>query len=410
MRFLIALAWKNLSRYRRRTIITALAIAVGLGVYLWMDAWIYGVKLDSQRNLVFYEMGAAKVMKASYWKDLGSFPLKESIENLSLVEERLRPLGVQMTRRVPFSGEVFLGEGSLFIRLEGIDPVSDGRLFRLKESVEQGRYLQPGEQGLLIGAGLAKDLKAALGDLITVRCRTRQGAFQTFDLEVVGILNSPNPQVNRRYAYLPLSLVDEMLQMEGRVTELVLFFSGWDRPEQKVEQIKTALADLPGLAAVSWKLLASDYFAALRGDTIGNTLMLFLVFIIAAVGISNTMLMAVMERHREVGMMRALGMKDGQIRLSFLLEAAGIGLIGALGGLALGAALSFWIVTWGVDYSSLLEGMDDGSRVKGLMRGAWHPEAFAGAFIFALLVSMVFSFIPTGRAVRMQIAACLRSQ
>jgi ABC-type lipoprotein release transport system permease subunit len=408
MKFLLALSWKNLFRYGRRTIITATAIAVGLGIYIWMDAWLIGLNQASRRNLVYYETGAAQLMSERYWEERKYLPLKYVIEQPQEVEALLDGLGVAHTRRVVFAGEVFTQEGSLQVRLEGLDPRTDGRVYELEEAVEQGRYLRPGESGALLGAWLAEDLRMGVGDLLTVRTRTRYGSFQVFDLEVVGIFLTPNPQVNRGVAYLPLDTADELLEMEGAVTHLPVIFPDWLRPEAQTAALNAALgARRPGVQAMSWKDLARDYLNVSQGDIVSTYVMLFLVFIIAAVGISNTMLMAVMERAREIGMMRAQGMPDRAVRLSFILEAGGIGLIGAAGGLVLGAVLSFWIVNWGVDFGGMMQEMDMGYRVSGAMRGAWNPMAFLNAALFGVFSTMLFAILPTWRAVRMKITEAL---
>ena len=407
--FLVSLSARNLFRYGRRTLITASAMAVGLGVYIWMDSWLIGLNQASRRNLVVYETGAAQVMNAQWWEDRRHLPLRQVIEEPAAAEEVLERQGVAHTRRTVFAGEVFAGEGSLQVRLEGIDPATDGRVYELVRTVEQGRWLRPGELGALLGTWLAEDLRVGVGDTVTVRTRTRFGSFQVFDLEVVGLYRTPNPQVNRGVIYLPLDTTDELLEMEGAVTHLPLLFPEWVRPEERTAALAEALRPgFPGLRAMSWKELGQDYLNASQGDIVSTYILLFLVFIIAAVGISNTMLMAVMERTREIGMMRALGLPDGAIRLSFVLEAGGIGLVGAAGGLLLGAILSFWIVHWGVDFSQWTRELNIGYRVSGAMRGAWNPMAFVNAALFGVLSSMIFAILPTARALRMGITGALR--
>jgi len=408
MKFLLALAWKNLSRYRRRTAITAAALAVGVAVFLWMDGWLLGAELESRRNIVWYEAGSAKVMKREYLQEIQNMPLKQVIEDPAGVEQALAGLGVAATRRVVFAGELFLGEGSLFVKAVALDPATDGRVFRLEETVSAGRFLRPGEPELLLGEWLARDLGAAVGDWVTVRARSRYGAFQTLDLEIVGILNCPNPMINQGMIFLPLDLADEALEMEGAVSEVALSFPEWQEPAGRLAEIRPRLAGFPELAVADWRELARDFLAIAEGKRAGTGMLLLLIFIIAAVGISNTMLMAVYERVREIGMMRALGMRDASIRATFLLEAGGIGLVGSVVGLVLGAALNWYMVRWGLDLSSFTGDMQIGYRVHSIFRSAWHPQALIGAVVFGVLASMVISFIPSSRALRMRITDCLR--
>ena len=417
MKFLLSLAWKNLSRYGRRTVITAGALAVGVAVFIWMDGLLLGADLESRRNIVWYEAGSAKIMNRQYFEELQTLPLKEVIEDPEAVERALQGLsGVATARRVSFGGELFVGladgagEGSLFVKAVGLDPATDGRVFRLKETVREGRFLEAGEAQLLLGEWLARDLGAEVGEWVTLRARTRYGAFQTLDLEIVGILNAPNPVINQGMVFLPLELADEALEMEGAVTEIALSFPEWQDPAQRLEAIRARLAGFPALVLADWRELARDFLAIAEGKRAGTSMLLFLIFIIAAVGVSNTMLMAVFERVREIGMMRAMGMSDRSIRVAFLLEAGGIGLVGSAAGLILGAALNYWMVRWGWDMSGWIGEMQVGYRVHGVFRSAWHPEVLIGALVFGVLVSMLISFIPSSRALKMRITDCLRYQ
>jgi ABC-type antimicrobial peptide transport system permease subunit len=134
------------------------------------------------------------------------------------------------------------------------------------------------------------------------------------------------------------------------------------------------------------------------------------VFIIAAVGVSNTMLMAIYERVREIGMMRALGMKDSEIKRVFKYEAAGIGLIGSVLGLIAGIGLCFWIIYTGVDFTSMVKDMDIGYRITGIFRGAWNPPALVIAFIFGIVLSVAVSILPLRKVLKKSISQCIRNE
>ena len=412
MKFILGLAWKNLSRHRRRTIITAAAIAFGITVFLWTDAFLLGAELDSERNLIWYETGSAKIMSREYWENIDNLPIKHVIEDPAAVVEKLELTDAKLTRRIVSGGEMFFGEGSLPVKLIAIDPQTDGDVFRLAESLEEGgRNLKDGEPEVLIGQWLARDLGAKLNEVVEIRTRTRYGAMQTMELEIVGILNSPNPVINKGTGFVPLETALYDLQMDGAVTEIVLSLPGGSDVSAQVEQIKQRQsAAFPGLITLEWRDLASDYLAMADMKTKGSSVLIFLILIIAAVGISNTMLIAVYERFREIGMMRALGMKDTTIRLSFLLEAGGIGLLGAVMGLILGTIATYFMVHYGIDYSSIVQDMDIGYRVQGVFRAAWHPEAMVQAVFFGTLISMAVALLPASRALKLKITDCLRHE
>ncbi|HEB32159.1 MAG TPA: ABC transporter permease [Spirochaetes bacterium] len=417
MRFLLGLAWKNLSRYKKRTMITASAIAVGLGIFIFLDSWLLGMEQESERNLIWYESSYARIMNDEYWEEKDQLPLEYVIEDPDAVVARLTEMKIPAAARIVFGGELIIREdpfeqdGSMPVKIYAIDPGNDDNVFRFRETITAGRYLEPGEDSVLMGSWLAEDLGAQIGFPITIITTTRDGYYQTLDLIIAGIVNCPNPVVNRSSIFIPLDTADFYLEMRGAVTEINLKFPQRADAELMAAEINDRIAtDFAGLEVLSWKILAKDYVALATTKQSGTRMILFLVFIIAAVGVSNTMLMAIYERVRELGMMRALGMKRSQIRLAFLFEAGGIGFIGSVLGMLLGAALCFWIVKWGVDYSAMTRDMDIGYRVAGIMRGAWNPAAFVQAFFFGILLSVAVAFIPTRRALKMSITSCLRDQ
>ncbi len=420
--FLLLLASRNLARHRRRTVITMLALAFSIAVLIFMDSMLRGIDEESQRNLVWYETGSGKVVTRAQHDDLDQVALKHELVDYRRLASALADLGIANTPRISFVGEMFFGEGSLPIRLIAIDPATDGAVFRLQDTLLAGsEYLESGLPGLILGAWMTDDLGIALGDLVEVRTRTRHGAMQVLELELVGMLLSPNPTINRGVGFLPLDVAQYDLEMTG-VTEVVLgaMPARLGRPvgvpagsflSHQIDRVNAMLAqELPGLVAVGWPRLARDYLAMMESERSGSVLLLVLVFVIAAVGISNTMLIAAYERIREFGMMRALGMDDTAIRATMVFEAGFIGCLGSLCGLLLGAVATFCLVKWGIDMSGFYGDVSIGYRVTAVFRGAWNPGTMAIAVVFGVLASMVIALLPARRALRLDIVQCLRHE
>ena len=416
------LAWRNLARHRRRTVITMLALAFSIAVFIFMDSMLRGIDQESQRNLVWYETGSGKVVTRAQRDDLDRTALKHELLDYRRVASTLAGLGIANTPRIGFAGEMFFGEGSLPIRLVAIDPATDETVFRLRDTLAEGSaYLEPGSPGLILGAWTIDDLGMALGDVVEVRTRTRHGAMQVLELELVGALLSPNPTINRGVGFLPLDVAQFDLEMAG-VTELALgaMPARLGGPvavpagaflERQIERVNAVLAEeLPGTIAVGWPQLARDYLAMMESERSNTVLLLLLVFIIAAVGISNTMLIAAYERIREFGMMRALGADDGAVRATMVFEAGFIGCLGSLCGLLLGAVAVFFLVDQGIDMSRFYGDVSIGYRVTAVFRGAWNPGTMAVSMVFGVLVSMAIALLPARRALRLGVVQCLRHE
>ncbi len=409
MKFLIILAWKNLSRYRRRTLITAIAIAFGLGLFIWIDSMLLGMDKESERNFRWYETGSAKVILAEYEEEMTKGNLEYLIPNPAAVSDLLAQQNIPHTYRASFAAEAIVDNGSLFVRATALNPETDNRVYRIKDAVSAGRFFEAGEFAAVLGDSVADSLDLEVGDFISLRTRTAGGYNQTLDMEVVGLVDTPNPFLDRGAIMIPLDVADEVLFLNGGVTEIALDIPATTDVAQTVGELNTVIqAAYPGLKVLSWTDLAKDFLALAEAKSSGTSMILFFVFIIAAVGISNTMLMAIFERIREIGMMRAQGMKDRQIQISFLLESAGIGLIGSLGGVILGVILNFWIIQWGIDFSTLIGDMDIGYRTTGVMYGAWNFDTIITAFFLGIIIAVVVALIPTRNAIRMKITDALR--
>lgn len=416
MNFLIHFAWKNLSRYRKRTVITSLALAFGISLYIFTDSLLVGISEESERNLIWYETSSARIMNKEYWKEKDNLPLKYAIDNSGEILKSLESLGIKAAPRTIFGGELIMykdpypEDGSIYSKIFAIDPDKDPDVFRSKNTVIKGRYLKPGENGVLIGSWLAEDIGADVEFPLTITTRTRDGYMQAIDTTIVGIVNCPNPYINRASLFIPINTADTYLEMNGGVTEIDMKYSNFRKADSISAYVKSNLGPLAeNMDIKTWRDLAADFIALAEMKSKSSGIMLLLIFVIAVVGVSNTMLMAVFERERELGMMRAMGMEDKQVKIAFLMEAAGIGVIGSLAGIFLGILLDFIIIHFGIDYTSILRKADMGYRVSGVLYGTWNPATMVKAFFIGIFLAVASAWIPVKRGLKMEITDTLRN-
>ncbi|MDD3058933.1 MAG: FtsX-like permease family protein [Sphaerochaeta sp.] len=418
MKFILELAAKNLLRYKRRTLITSIAIAMGLMMYIFVDSLLMGANLESMRNLQWYETASLRIHKASYWEERMFLPVESSIEDPEAVLDLLAQKGITATERTVFAADMILyqedfGEdGNMTVQVTAINPETDFSVYRFKDTLLEGRFLQKGEMdGVVLGSWFAEDIGAKVGYWVTFVTRGKGGFYEAFDMQIVGIVNCPNPNVNRTLVMMDKDAADLYLAMEGAVTSIDILLPQKSDLDSVSKTLQADLASIdPQLRVFTWEDLARDYLALLEAKQGGTGLILFLVFIIAAVGVSNTMLMAMFERMREIGMMRALGMKDRDILFSFLFEAGGIGLVGSLVGILLGVLANLYLVNVGFDFGFVFRDMDIGFRVQNVMRGAWSIATIAKAFFSGIGLSMLVAIFPIRRALKLDIPTCLHHQ
>lgn len=413
MKFIIRLAFQNLTRYKRRTIITSFAIAIGLMLFIFVDSMLQGAEKESELNLKRYETGYLRILHDEYWENRLMRPLDLSIKDPDSILADLESAGYTATKRITFTADMILNsadfpeEGNLSVFVQAVDVERDNEVFDFEETLVEGRFAEKGADEVVIGSWFAEDIKAEVGYYISLITRGNGGFYEVMDLEIVGIVNCPNPNVNRTLLMIPFDTADYYLGMDGAATEIDIALSERADLDSKAKNVESIVS---GYSVLTWRDLARDYLALAEAKRGGTGTILFLVFIIAAVGISNTMLMAMWERTRELGMMRSLGMKDSSIRLAFIIEAGGIGLIGAVIGTALGCLANLWLVNYGIDFGFITRDMDIGYRVATVMKGIWSVKTIVTSLVSGVLLSMIVAYLPTRKALKMDIPSCLHHQ
>lgn len=412
MRNLIVLAFRNLARHVKRTIITCIAIAFGIALLIWMDAMLRWADSESKRNLKKYEFGNFIVCTKEYKEDRKNFPadLVMTGTEIKKVTEIAGKAGTAVSLRTGFKSMVSFNRSfGLPYVIMAVDPEMETRVFKIKDTVIKGEYLNRDSQGILISRHCKKELGVELGGYLTVETRTRYGTFQGLTLKVIGIYDSPDPIVNRNQLFITRGLAEEQLQLDGTASEIA-FSTPNSENEPALAKVREMLKaeGLDRLTTQTWQELGYDYLALSQTKKGGSSIMIMFIFIIVAVGIVNTMLMAVFERIREIGMIRALGMRDRDVILSFMFEAAGIGLIGSFFGLIGGIALNAYSIFVGLDFSAAFKDIDYGYRTGTVFRCEWNPDMMAAAVLFAVLCSVLVSVLPARKAVKMEITDSIR--
>ena len=384
-------------------------------MFIMVDSMLAGAEYESVRNLKWYETSSVRIYNEDYWENRFQLPLDINIPDALDVTARLDAAGYTASPRTVFSGDLILNandfgeDGNIPVTVTAIDPETDFDVFHFGDTLIDGRFLNRGEEAALLGSWLAEDIGAEVGYWITIVTRGNGGFYEAIDLEVAGIVNCPNPNVNRTLIMMPFDTASDYLAMEGAATEINIRLPDSADVEAETEAVSRVING-SGLVAMDWKNMAADYLAIAEAKRGGTGIILVLIFIIAAVGISNTMLMAIFERIRELGMMRSLGMPDRRIRSAFIVEAAGIGLIGSVLGIILGILVNLYVVNIGFDFGFIMRDMDIGYRIQSVMRGVWNIDTMVLSFFAGTIISTLVAYFPTGRALKMDIPTCLRHQ
>jgi len=418
---ILKLAVRNLFRHGRRTLITAIAIAVGLAFYIFIDSLLMGWYSGTERDYIDYEVASGRIVKEAWWEEKDRLPLSKSIEDTKPITALLEELEINYTPRTEFGADLIFYEdpypqnGVYPAKVVAVDPERDAEIFELIDSMKaehsRGEFPEKGNDGIVVGNALADKLDMEIGYPIRLQFTGKMGYEEILDTRIVGIVKSESNMVNLYGVFITLDTAEYYLQMDGAVTGYAVKVPDNRKGTERLQELRRRLPE--EFRLLGYEEIAADFVSMQQMEDSFVYLFYLLIFIIAAVGVSNTMMLAIFERRREIGMMRAQGFSDRKVRRMFLLEAGGIGLMGTVGGLALGALVNIPLVNRGINYGMLLETQGDvvdfGSIViDAYLKGVWSPGAFVTGAVIAILVSSLVAWFPIHRILKKSIPDNLR--
>ena len=336
-------AVQNTLRNRRRSLVTVSIAALGTAAILVAG----GFALSTYQGLS--EMAARStghliIAKPDQFNKDEDVPLQHGLDNVGELRERLLadPQVRQVLPRVEFSGLISNGEKSTVMMAAGIDPDSEFAVKGPFLTVTAGEVLASGskEAEVMLGVGLARSLKAKPGSSLTLLASTTEGALNALDVQVKGVFSTGVPDMDRRYLYTDIATAQKLLNTQ-RVSSLGVFLS---RMEMTNEAQARFAAAFPALTVQTWLDQAffyksvKDLYNRIFG-ALGLIIGLIVVFVV-----TNAMAMAIIERTREVGTLRALGTLPSQLLRTLGLEGMVLGGVGAICGALLALAVTVFLL------------------------------------------------------------------
>lgn len=405
MLYLLKLAWKNIFRAKLRTILTFLILSFGIAFYIVMVGMIEGFNVASFRNMIDLETGHVKIRSKQYNADL-PFDIEHYFYNTSQLEKKLhsKKFIKGMAKRFYFQPQMDNFRDMTPVIAVGIVPEQDKKVFNLLKYVKKGKL---SKNGALIGKTLAKDMKLKLGKSFNLSFKNKPGMYTSMELQVSGIIQAPDPKINMGMVFLNLKEVQDKMKVMG-VSEITLKTDNYKKAGFYSAMLKK---QLPAYQVKNWRELSGAFAAMMQTKKKATSFVLFFIVIIALVGIINTILMSVYEKRQEIGTLMAMGMEHKQVKKLFVFEGFIIGILGSILGVILATGFNLYLTSAGIDYSKLMagRGADFGFNVLGVIKSTWEPKAYVYAVFIAIIASILASFYPARKAMKMEPAECLRT-
>lgn len=404
MNMVLKIAFRNIFRQKRRTLLTVLTMFGGFTLASFSIGWsdgTYNYVIDMfTRN----QMGHIQIHREGY---LDRPSLYKTVDNYEAVGERIigLPEAEAWAPRLYSSGLASLGDKTTGIRIIGIDPDLEDKATNFSKKIVDGKSLSgKAAREVVIGSGLATILKAAPGDRIVVVSQGADGSIANDLYTVTGIMESGDDLADQTSFYLHLADAQELLVLSGRVHEITVICSHLKEVLPLAARIETELNNTE-LAVAPWQEFARAFYQAMQADRQGTWIMLLIIILIVAVGVLNTVLMSVLERRREYGVLKAIGMRPFQIIGLIIIEVAVMAAISIIVGLGAGTLINYVLSIYGIPMPSPFTygGIKFTHAYSEVTALSLYLPALAVAF-----AAMLVSVFPALKAARVEPARAMR--
>jgi putative ABC transport system permease protein len=400
----LQLAFRNLARNKKRTLVAMLTVAGGVISFLLAGGFISWVFHDMREATIHSQLGHIQIVRPGYFEKGIADPYAFLLPGDSAALSSLEKLdGVKsVTPRLAFSGLASFGDVTVAFSGEGIDPIREQPISS-RITIKEGQNLSRlDESSVILGEGLAKSLGVKPGDLIVLLGTAANGSANAIEVAVAGTFFTIYKDYDDTALRLPIPLARKLMRVSG-ATSWVALLDETDNTAKTVEAARPALP-VADFQIVPWTELADFYNKTVVLFSKQVDVVKIIIGLIIILTISNTQTMSVLERTMEIGTSLAIGVRSAEIMQLFLVEGALIGLAGGMIGVSVGYGLAELISAIGIPMPPP-PGMARGYTGQILVSSSLAIDAL----LLALTTTLVASVMPAWKASRMNIVDALRS-
>lgn len=407
---LLQLAWRNTQRNIRRTLLTASAVTVAVASMVFGLSYLGGVMDSILDTYARTESGHVRLRKAGYTKRERSMPLHLNLASLNETLDVLRNQP-NVTEALPRIRTAVLVDGAGSNRpglLFGLDLAREEGYFNPSDMVLEGRLPRPGEAEIMIGHTFAEKLEVSVGDTLILLVQTAYRSMGGMRAVLTAVGTTGLGHLDSRILVAPLDQVQYMTEMPNATTEILVFADDPMLADSMVADLSASVSSVmqSEVEVLSWRD-QGPLIQMIEANKPISGAILFILMLMAGLVIVNTMLMTVMERTRELGMMAAMGMRRRDIMALTIAEGVIIGVIGAVVGGAIGSGVALWLESTGIDITEAAGDIE--LPFRGILYPDWTVARFLISAFLGALGATVAAFYPAWRAAKQKPAEALRS-
>ncbi|MBD3670742.1 MAG: ABC transporter permease [Gammaproteobacteria bacterium] len=406
---IFSLAWRNIWRQRRRSLLTISGIGFSAFLFVFIMPIQFGAYDLIIDNSLRTFTGYAQIQKKGYLED---GQIHNTIGGASSLAHTIRSSEEFDAVAVRALGFALLSSAdrSYGAQIAGVQPKYEPGVSILPKKLVQGRYLkQEDAQEIVVGASLARNLKLKIGDEVTILGTGKDGSLAATIVPVVGIFKTGVDEFDRHMTQMPLKAFQEVFSMGRSAHNITVIGTNIQEIETIPAKLEQFLPNKKDLRVISWDELAPGIKQGLELDKASGLIFMFILVVIVVFSIFNTFLMSVLERTREFGLMLALGSKPIHISRLVMLESMLLTLLGLVAGLAIGVSLNLYFLQVGFQYPGMQEILEQ----YNMPVDAIYPQfdlftLFFGPLVILLATNMA-AWIPLLRIHRLKPTEAMRT-
>jgi len=399
------IAFRNIFRQKRRTVLTTLSMLSGFV----LSAFFIGFSDGSYNNIINIftknKTGHIQIHQKEY---LDNPSIYRSIKDYKGIFKKLSKIdGIEsFSPRVYTSGLVSVRDKSSGARVIGVDPELESKTTNFNQSIKKGGkpLSMKCSKEVLMGIGLSKLLKTKIGEEVVIVSQGAKGEIAYDIFNIIGLIDSGDEIGDKMSFYIHIDDADKLFSLKGKIHEIALSITKIKNVDKIKKEITKSINN-PELRVSTWKEFAKFFYDAMKADQAGMWIMLLIIVLIVAVGVLNTVLMSVLERTREYGVLKAVGTKPKQIFNLVLIEVNIIAVFSIIIGSGIGFILNSLFAKYGY---TLPDPVSYGGMMFETMKGEINLRSFIIPAVTILITASFVGFFPAFRAAKIDPARSMR--
>ena len=402
----IKIAWRNIWRNRKRTMITISSVTLAVVLAIFMRSFQEGTYEIMVETAVGKFSGYVQVHQKDYWNDKtidnGMVVNKQLIKTIKSIDD-INDVNLRL-ESFSLASNKMNTKGTMIM---GVEPAKEDAMIGLKNKIVKGEYINANDQSILLGSGLAKYLDIDVGDTLVLLGQGHWGQSAINAYPVKGIVKIPSPILDKQVIFMPLLLAQSYFSFENGVTSVVVIFEDPDHTEE-VSAAINAVIDTTQYQAMTWQKMIPELIQQIEGDKAGGIIMIAILYMIIAFGVFGTVLMMTEERKREFAVMVSIGMQKKKLMLISFYETLMMNSVGIVAGILLTIPIVYYYKINPITLTGEMAESMEQFGIEAVLPTALDFNIFLNNTLIIIVITGIAAIYPLFSILKMNVIKSLR--